>query len=257
MNRPPTDLRPVNATGLRAERVDEEVMVIRIERPHRRNAFDRSTACALEAALDIYEQDDSLGCAVITGSETVFSTGQDVSAASRGDLAVAPNRGALGMLGGPPSKPIIAAVEGQALGGGLALCLACDLIVAAKTATMGVPEAPWSLDAPGSELAALARRIPYHALMELVMTGRTWPAPRLASLGIVNRITEARCALPEAIGMARHVAALGPTAVRASKRAVTEAYDRIIDLTAQDLEDPMLRGLRAVARPLPTAELWP
>jgi enoyl-CoA hydratase len=125
----------------------------------------------------------------------------------------------------PPLKPLIAAVEGHALAGGLELCLACDLIVSSRSATMGLPEAAKSLVAVGGGCFRLPKRIPYHLAMELILTGKPWPATRFAELGLVNKITEPGGALAGALELAQQVAAAGPLAVKASRQIVTHAYE--------------------------------
>ncbi|MGA6161523.1 crotonase/enoyl-CoA hydratase family protein [Amycolatopsis magusensis] len=207
------------------ERHGDHVVVIRIDRPHRRNAFDGATAHALEAAIDAYEADDQLRCAILTGSDLVFSAGQDLIAAAQGDLGRTARRGGFGILAQPPDKPIIAAVEGHALAGGLELCLACDLIVSSRTAKLGLPEAAKSLVAVGGGLFRLPKRIPYHLAMELALTGQPWAATRFAELGLVNRLTEPGQALTGALELAEAVLAAAPLAVRASKQIVRHAYD--------------------------------
>jgi enoyl-CoA hydratase len=207
------------------EEIAENILLITMNRPHRRNAFDGATARALEAVIDAYESDDTLRCAVLTGSDIVFSAGQDLIAAASGDMAVGARRGGFGIMGEPPTKPIIAAVEGHALAGGLELCLACDLIVSSRTATMGLPEAARSLVAVGGGCFRLPRRIPYHLAMELILTGKPWSATRFAELGLVNKITEPGGALPAALRLATEVAAAGPLAVRASKQIATHAHE--------------------------------
>lgn len=216
---------PTGTDAIRSERAGDHLLVIRIDRPHRRNAFDGATARAMEAAIDAYEADDTLRCAIITGSDAVFSSGQDLIAAAHGDMGVAKRRGGFGIMAVPPTKPVIAAVEGHALAGGLELCLACDLIVSSRTATMGLPEAARSLVAVGGGLFRLPKRIPYHLAMELALTGTAWPATRMAELGLVNRLTEPGAALAGAIELANQVLAAGPLATRASKQIVQHAYD--------------------------------
>lgn len=216
---------PTGDDAIRRERIGEHLFLIRIDRPHRRNAFDGATATAMESAIDDYEADDSLRCAIITGSDVVFSSGQDLIAAAHNDMGATARRGGFGIMGQPPTKPIIAAVEGHALAGGLELCLACDLIVSSRTATMGIPEAARSLVAVGGGLFRLPRRIPYHLAMELALTGKAWPATRMAELGLVNRLTEPGKALEGAIALATEVLAAGPLAVRASKQIVQRSYD--------------------------------
>ncbi|MGW3541890.1 crotonase/enoyl-CoA hydratase family protein [Nocardia niigatensis] len=212
-------------TTVLTEVLEEHILLIRINRPERRNAFDGATARALEAVIDRYEDDDSLRCAVITGSDIVFSSGQDLIAAAVGDMGVGERRGGFGIMAEPPVKPIIAAVEGHALAGGLELCLSCDLIVSSRTATMGVPEAARSLVAVGGGCFRLPKRIPYHLAMELILTGKAWPATRFAELGLVNKLTEPGGAVEGALELACEVAAAGPLAVRASKQIAVHSFD--------------------------------
>lgn len=216
---------PTGAEAIVTEHLDEHLLLIRIHRPHRRNAFDGATAHALEAAIDAYEDDPRLRCAILTGSDIVFSAGQDLVAAAVGDYGTTKRRGGFGIIAQPPTKPLIAAVEGHALAGGLELCLACDLIVSSRTAMMGLPEAARSLVAVGGGCFRLPRRIPYHLAMELALTGKPWPATRMAEIGLVNRLTEPGGALLGALELAQDVLEAGPLAVRASKQIIMHAYD--------------------------------
>ncbi len=216
---------PNGEDAIRSERIGDHLLLIRIDRPHRRNAFDGATARAMEAAIDAYEADQTLRCAILAGSPEAFSSGQDLIAAAYGDMGVAPNRGGFGIMAKPPTKPIIAAVEGHALAGGLELCLSCDLIVSSRTATMGIPEAARSLVAVGGGLFRLPKRIPYHLAMELALTGKAWSAERMAELGLVNKLTEPGEALDGAIELANEILLAGPLAVVASKQIVQKAYE--------------------------------
>mgnify|MGYP000282726950 CR=1 FL=1 len=216
---------PSGADAILTERIGEHILLIRIHRPHRRNAFDQPTSFALETVLDQYEQDPTLRCAILTGSDIVFSSGADLIAVRSGKRPVSRNRGLFGIMAAPPDKPIIAAVEGNALAGGLEVCLSCDLIVSSRTANMGLPEAARSLVAIGGGLFRLPKRIPYHLAMELALTGKSWPATRMAELGLINRLTEPGEALAGAIALAEEVIAAGPLATKASKQIVQHAYD--------------------------------
>jgi enoyl-CoA hydratase len=251
---------PTGTEAIVTERAGDHLLIIRVNRPHRRNAFDGATAKALEAAIDAYEEDDDLRCAILTGSDIVFSAGQDLIAAASGDMGVGDRRGGFGIMAKPPTKPIIAAVEGHALAGGLELCLACDLIVASRTAMMGIPEAARSLVAMGGGCFRLPKRIPYHLAMELAITGKPWPATRFAELGLVNKLTEPGAALAGAVELAQDVLAAGPLAVRASKQIVQRAYDwddadgwrnqmeyTSVVMRSEDLQE----GLRAFAEKRP------
>lgn len=210
---------------IRTEVIGDRVLIITIDRPERRNAFDGATARAMETAIDEFDADDALRVAILTGSDGVFSAGQDLIAAARGDMAVTERRGGFGIMTRPPDKPLIAAVEGHALAGGLELCLACDLIVSSRTASMGLPEAARSLVAVGGGCFRLPKRIPHHLAMQLILTGKSWPATRFAELGLVNELTEPGGALAGALELAHQVAAAGPLAVRASKQIAAHAHD--------------------------------
>jgi len=207
------------------DRHSEHVLVITINRFERRNSFDGATARAMETVIDAYEEDPDLRVAVITGAGGVFCSGQDLIAATHGDIAESVRRGGFGMIHHQPGKPVIAAVEGYALAGGLELCLACDLIVASRTATMGLPEAARALIAMGGGLLRLPKRIPYHLAMELALTGEAWPATEFHRLGLVNRLVEPGEALAGALDLAERVVASGPLAVAASAQVIRRAYD--------------------------------
>lgn len=245
-----------NASVVITEVVDDHILVIRMNRPARRNAFDGATARALETVIDDYEADGALRCAVLTGSDLVFSAGQDLIAAALGDMAVGERRGGFGIMAKPPLKPIIAAVEGHALAGGLELCLSCDMIVSSRTATMGLPEAARSLVAMGGGCFRLPKRIPYHLAMELILTGKPWPADRFAELGLVNKLTEPGDALAGALDLAADVVAAGPLAVQASKQIASQSFDwteaeawhnQMQYATAVLASEDLQEGLRAFA----------
>jgi enoyl-CoA hydratase len=193
------------------------VFVITINRPEARNAFDGASAQAMSAAIDALEADDDLFVAVVTGAGGNFSAGADLKAAARGERATTA-RGGFGFFGKPPRKPVIAAVEGFAVGGGFELCLACDLIVAAKTAKFGLPEVRHNVVAIGGGLFRLPRRIPYHVAMELALTGEFRDAEFFRGYGLVNRVVETGQALDEAVRLAESLLVNGPTALAASKQ---------------------------------------
>jgi enoyl-CoA hydratase len=123
------------------------------------------------------------------------------------------------------AKPLIAAIEGFAVAGGLEIALACDLIVAARGAKLGIPEVKRSLVAAGGALLRLPRRIPYHVAMELALTGDPITAERASELGLVNRLAEPGDAVQTALGLAAEIAVNAPLALIASKRIMQEQYD--------------------------------
>jgi enoyl-CoA hydratase len=206
-------------------RPSPHLALMTIDRPERRNAFDGETARAMEAAIDAYDADRDLRCAIVTGAGGVFCAGQDLIAAAAGDFALTTRRGGFGVIHQPPAKPLIAAVEGYALGGGLELCLACDMIVASSTATLGLPESTRSLVATGGGLVRLPRRVPFHIAMELAVTGRPMSGTRLHALGLVNRLAEPGRALDAAYELAEAVIAAAPLAAAAAKRILRESAD--------------------------------
>ena len=196
------------------------VFVITLNRPHLRNAFDRRQSEELGAAIDRLEQDDALRVAVITGAGSTFSAGTDLKAYAAGERTRVDPRGTYGLLDVPPRKPLIAAVEGYAVGGGCELALACDLIVAADTATFGLPEVRWGLLAGAGGVVRLPRQIPYHHAMELALTGTMIDCERADRLGLVNRRVPDGRALEAAIALAEEIARNSPLAVRAAKEGV-------------------------------------
>jgi enoyl-CoA hydratase len=201
------------------------VLVITMNRPEARNAFDAASAAALEAAADQLDADDDLFVGIVTGAGGTFSAGADLKAAARGERGATSKRGGFGFFGTPPNKPVIAAVEGFAVGGGFELCLSCDLIVAAKTAKFGLPEVRHNVVAIGGGLFRLPRRIPYHVAMEMALTGEFRDAETMHRLGIVNRVTEEGGALEEAVRWAEALQANGPTALAASKQIMWHSAD--------------------------------
>ena len=201
------------------------VQVITLNRPEARNALDRAVAEAVAAAVDELDADDALRVGVLTGAGGTFSSGMDLKAFLRGETPAVEGRGLCGITQTPPAKPLIAAVEGWALAGGLEVMLACDLVVAGRSARFGVPEVKRGLVAAGGAALMLPRRVaPAHAL-EMLLTGEPVGAARAAEIGLVNRVVEDGAALEEAVRLAQVIAANGPLAVAASKRVVRGSAD--------------------------------
>jgi enoyl-CoA hydratase len=199
------------------------VLVITIDRPQARNAIDRAVAEGIAAALDRLDADDALGVGVITGAGGYFSAGMDLKAFAAGEPSHAGGRGFAGIVQRPPDTPLIAAIEGFAVAGGFEVALACDLIVAARGAKLGIPEVKRSLVASGGALLRLPRRIPYHVAMELALTGDPISAERGHELGLVNRLAEPGGAVDAALELAAAIAPNGPLALAATKRILVEA----------------------------------
>jgi enoyl-CoA hydratase len=201
------------------------VLVITINRPDQRNAVNAAVAQGIAAALDELDGDSELSLGVLTGAGKGFCAGMDLKAFLAGEIPYADDRGFAGITQRASAKPLIAAVEGFAVAGGLEVALACDLIVAARGARLGVPEVKRSLVAAGGGLLRLPRVLPRNVAMELTLTGDPIGAERAHELGLVNRLADPGKALETALELAEAMAANGPLALAATKRILTESVD--------------------------------
>ncbi len=199
------------------------VLVITINRPEVRNAVDLAVAEGIAAALDALDADDELSVGVITGAGKGFCAGMDLKAfAETGKRPWAADRGFAGIVRRASEKPLIAAIEGFAVAGGLEIALACDLLVASSGAKLGVPEAKRGLVAAGGALRELPKRLPYGLALELALTGALISAERAHELGLVNRVSSPGAALPDALELAEQIAANGPLSLRATKTVMAQ-----------------------------------
>ncbi len=177
-------------------------------------------------ALGAFDADPAARAGVVVGSGTGFCAGLDLKAfVESGDLGETPEGGFCGFTRSGPAKPLIAAVEGYALAGGLEVALACDLLVAADDAKLGIPEVRRGLVADGGALLRLPRDLPYRIAMEMALTGDEVAVHRLHELGLVNRVTRPGEALTEAIRLAHEIADNAPLAVVATKQVVGTSGD--------------------------------
>jgi enoyl-CoA hydratase len=200
-------------------------LLITINRPDQRNAVNAAVAHGIAAALDELDSDAELSVGILTGAGKGFCAGMDLKAFVTGERPHVEGRGFAGIVQRPPAKPLIAAIEGFAVAGGLEVALACDLIVAARGARLGVPEVKRSLVAAGGALLRLPRTLPRNVAMELALTGEPIDAERAHALGLVNRLSEPGEALETAVELAAVIAANGPLALAATKRIMVEASD--------------------------------
>ncbi len=197
----------------------DAALILTINRPEIRNAIDQATANAIAAAIDRLESDPELSVGVITGAGSGFCAGMDLKAfAATGIRPWGGDRGFAGIVRRPPAKPMIAAIEGFAVAGGFEIALACDLIVAAKGAKIGVPEVKRSLVAAGGALLRLSQRFPREIATEMILTGDLISADRAFELGAISRLSEPGSALEDALGLAATIGANGPLALVASKQ---------------------------------------
>lgn len=203
----------------------EGIQILTINRPQARNACTKAVAEAMAAALDELERRDDLRLAILTGAGGTFCAGMDLKGFLKGERPSLPGRGFAGLTEAPPSKPLIAAVEGYALAGGFELVLASDLVVAAQNAQFGLPEVKRGLVAAAGGLLRLPYQLPERIAMELVLTGDMCDAQRAHAYGLVNRLTPPGEALAGALELAQRIVANGPLAVAASKRVMKASRD--------------------------------
>jgi enoyl-CoA hydratase len=225
---------------------DGEVLVVTIDRPEARNAVNLAVAQGIAAALDRLDGDDALRAGVLTGAGGSFCAGMDLKAFVAGERPHVEGRGFAGIVERPPRKPLIAAVEGWAVAGGFEIALACDLIVAARDARLGIPEVKRGLVAAGGALLRLPRRV----ALELGLTGDPIDAARAYEMGLVCRIAEPGAALAGALELARTIAANGPLAVDATKRILVpdEDWERQAEIVAPVfVSEDAREGARAFA----------
>lgn len=200
------------------------VLVARLNRPKARNALTPELMSALGQALLDAEHDPDLRAVVVTGSgDRVFCPGMDLRAFSRGEqtvLGADEGRAAYQrFLDGGITVPVVGAANGTALGGGMELLLACDVVVASAAATFGFPEVKRGLFPAGGG-AALGTRIPLATALELVLTGDAVDAARARQIGLVNSVVDADQVLPAALELAGRIAANAPLGLAAAKELV-------------------------------------
>ena len=197
------------------------VLVVMLNRPAVKNVLNTGITAGLRAAVDQLEESDELTVGVVTGNGGSFCAGMDLK-----EFAVSgPPKGLTRFLRRGSEKPLIAAIEGVAFGGGLELALLCDILVAAEDAKLGLPEAKVGLFAAGGGLLRLPRRVPYGVAAELVFTGRPLGAGEAKSYGLVSRVSAPGEALADAMSIAESVAANAPLAVAASKQLLRLSSD--------------------------------
>jgi enoyl-CoA hydratase len=217
------------------------VRVVVIDRPEVANAVDLPTAVAIDAALRELEERHDLRVGVLTGSHGYFSAGKDIKAFGRGEPeALIADRGFAGLTRACRRTPLIAAVDGPAVGGGFELALACDLIVASTRARFAAAEVSRGLVASEGGLLRLVNRLPRAIAAELLLTGRSVAAQEAAAFGLVNRVTEPAETLPTAMRIASGIVATAPLAVG----AVTELLRTLPGRAESDgfaMQDQVLR----------------
>jgi acetyl-CoA C-acetyltransferase len=235
------------------------VLILTINRPRVRNAINDQVAQAFEAALNEAEEDDTISAVIITGmGSKAFSAGADLkyAAATGGQGMVTEKGGFAGIVKRSFSKPLIAAVNGTAFGGGFEIAMSCDVVVSAEHVLFGLPEVKRGLIAGAGGLIRIGRSLPRQLALEIAMTGEPISARRAQELGLVNYIVPAPELLDTALSLAEKIVSNGPLAVRLAKQLVTAAPDLSMDeawtlndqLGLQILQsEDMREGLQAFA----------
>jgi len=202
------------------------VALVTINRPDKHNAINGAVAAGLDEAVRRIEDDVEIRAAILTSTgDRTFSAGADLAeiAAGRGRDLLRPGSGFAGFVQAQRIKPWIAAVRGAALGGGLELCLACDMIVAAEEARFGLPEVKRGIFAGAGGILRLPRLIPRAAAFEMIATGEPIDAARAQALGLVNRVVAQPGVIAEALALAGAIAGNAPLAVQQSLRVARAA----------------------------------
>jgi enoyl-CoA hydratase len=233
--------------GVRTERRGG-VTVVTIDRPEARNAVDADTAEALTEAFLAFDVDDASGAAVLAGAGGTFCAGADLKAVAAGKVRVGPpgEPGPAGM--GPTrlllSKPVIAAVDGHAVAGGLELALWCDLRVADPGAVFGVYCRRWGVPLIDGGTVRLPRLIGMSRALDLVLTGRPVDASEALAIGLANRVSAPGACLDEAVDLARSLLAFPQTCLREDRLSVHEQHGRGLDAA---LANEWEHGVRSLA----------
>lgn len=208
---------------------DGHVLVVTLNRPEARNAVNGELTLGLGAALETAENDPEIRAVVLTGAgEQSFCAGADLKAITRGESLNPPGTetwGFAGMVQHPIGVPVIAAVNGTALGGGTELVLAADLAVAAEHATFGLPEVRRGLIAAAGGLVRLPAQLPRKVAMRLILTGEQMDAATALRWGLVNEVVPAASLLDAALALAHTIATNAPLSVQHSKRVAAGIAD--------------------------------
>jgi len=219
---------------------EDGVLTVTIARPEARNAVDPETAAALTDAFRQFEGDGSLAVAVLTGAGGNFCAGFDLKSIAAGvsNRVSEAGEGPMGPTRMTLSKPVIAAIEGYAVAGGLELALWCDLRVAAANATLGVFNRRFGVPLIDLGTVRLPRLIGQGRALDMILTGRPVPAEEAFRIGLVTRVVERGRALEEAQTLAHQIAAFPPGALRADRSSVLNQWS----LSFEDAAEAEHRG---------------
>ncbi len=209
-------------------RAEGRVAVVTIERPERRNAVDLATARALYEAFKTFEADSGSDVAVLTGAGGAFCAGADLVALAAGETRPIEPEGDFGPMGPTRlrlTKPVIAAVEGPAVAGGMELALWCDLRVAGRSAVFGLYNRRFGVPLVDLGTIRLPRVVGHGRALELILTGRAVGAEEALRIGLVNEVTVEGDALARALSLARTLSEFPQTAMRNDRLSMLEQWD--------------------------------
>ena len=217
--------------------VQGRVALFTLNRPEARNAVSHEVSTEMEAHLDAFEADPEVWVGILRAEGTVFCAGADLKSVSAGKRIETDKGGFAGLVRYPRTKPLIAAVDGAAVAGGLEIVLACDLVVASTNARFGIPEVKRSLLAAAGGLFRLPRALPRNIAMELALTGDTISAERAHGLGFVNDLVEPGRVVDAAMALAERINVNAPVAVRETRKVVLETMAKEEDESWQITRD--------------------
>jgi crotonobetainyl-CoA hydratase len=228
------------------------IAVITLNRPHALNAVNAEISATVGAALADLDADPALHVGIVTGAGRAFCAGADVKEIAAGRSVADPDHpewGFAGLVEHQLTKPLIAAVNGYALGGGTEIVLACDLAVLSDEAALGLPEVKLGLFAAAGGVIRLARQMPKKLAMEAALTGEAINAADALRWGIVNRVVPAGGVLTAALEIATVIAGNAPLSVRASKRLLEQASgtNSAWDREVWEANDEEMAGILASA----------
>lgn len=234
-----------SAPTVRVER-DGPVTIVTIDRPEVRNAVDRPTAASLREAFAAFDADETASVAVLTGAGGTFCAGADLKAIGdgRGNVVRPDGDGPMGPTRMVLGKPVLAAVEGFAVAGGLELAIWCDLRVAARDAVFGVYCRRWGVPLVDGGTIRLPRLIGHSHALDLILTGRGVSGEEARTIGLANRLTEPGDALSSAVGLAHALAALPQACLRSDRLSSYEQWTLPLD---EALWHETERGLEVIA----------
>ncbi len=226
---------------------DGPVTIVTIDRPEVRNAVDGPTAVALAAAFEAFDADDGALVAVLTGAGGTFCAGADLKAIARGEgnPVFEQGQGPMGPSRMALTKPVIAAVEGHAVAGGLELAVWCDLRVAARDAVFGVYCRRWGVPLIDGGTVRLPRLIGHSHALDLIITGRGVSGEEALQIGLANRVSEPGAARSDAVALAHEIAALPQFCLNQDRLSSYEQWGLSID---DALDNEYRRGIEVLRR---------